>query len=194
MTYTDTSLTCRVIVTRACPWVDRPGVASPGVSDEGGQASVEWTALMLIAGLALAALGMLVPSGQGKALGRLVAQRVVCAVRGECDDAGGEGAVRARRASLPRPAARGAVAAPRRPRTGGTVGPRRQPRRRALDAFRRLRGVGTAARGAWIVCLGYRRFRYDLVHPRAPTESIPLRAAFDILNDCLNPVAFFGEG
>jgi hypothetical protein len=54
--------------------------------------------------------------------------------------------------------------------------------------------VGSAlARRAWLVCLGYRRFRYELEHPRAPTEPMPLDEALDIANGCLNPFGFLAE-
>jgi hypothetical protein len=72
--------------------------------------------------------------------------------------------------------------------------PRRAPASRAVDAFRRLRGVANVAQRAWIVCLGYRRWRYELAHPRLPTEALPLREALDIANECLNPYAFLLEG
>jgi hypothetical protein len=71
----------------------------------------------------------------------------------------------------------------------------RRPRAdRAVDAFRRLRGVGALARRIWIVCLGYRRFSYELDHPRAPSEPMPLDEALDIANACLNPAAFLEGG
>jgi hypothetical protein len=67
-------------------------------------------------------------------------------------------------------------------------------RSRALDAFRRLRGVTNVAQRAWIVCLGYRRWRYELAHPRAPNQALPLGDALTIANECLNPYAFLLEG
>jgi hypothetical protein len=54
-----------------------------------------------------------------------------------------------------------------------------------------VRGI---ARHAWVVCLGYRRWRHELDHPRAPTEPIPLRDALQIVNGCVNPYAFLGQG
>ena len=52
----------------------------------------------------------------------------------------------------------------------------------------------SVARHAWIVCLGYRRWRYELEHPLAPTEPLPLVDALEILNNCLNPYAFLTDG
>jgi hypothetical protein len=63
----------------------------------------------------------------------------------------------------------------------------------AVQAFRRLRGVADVARHTWIVCLGYRRWRYELDHPMAPTESLPLDEALGIANSCLNPYDYLLE-
>jgi hypothetical protein len=54
--------------------------------------------------------------------------------------------------------------------------------------------VRTAAKRAWLLCLGYRRFRYDLENPRSPAEAMPLGEALDIANECLNPLGFLAEG
>lgn len=61
---------------------------------------------------------------------------------------------------------------------------------RAAAAFRTLRGVTDVAKKVWIVCLGYRRYRYEVEHPRAPTEAMPLEEALDIANECFNPLGF----
>ncbi|MGH2715530.1 MAG: hypothetical protein ACRDM7_16900, partial [Thermoleophilaceae bacterium] len=71
--------------------------------------------------------------------------------------------------------------------------PARTLRERAVDAFRRLRGVARVGRHAWIFCLGYRRWRYELGHPSAPTEALPLGEALAIANDCLNPHSYLFE-
>jgi hypothetical protein len=55
------------------------------------------------------------------------------------------------------------------------------------DALPQLRGVGQLARHAWVLCLGYRRWRHELTSPTAPTEALPLGDALGIVNDCLNP-------
>jgi hypothetical protein len=51
-----------------------------------GQASVEWVALVLVCALALGALASFGPSAEGRSLGGFLAHRIVCAVRGGCDD------------------------------------------------------------------------------------------------------------
>ncbi len=56
-----------------------------------------------------------------------------------------------------------------------------------LDAFRSVRGVADVAKHAWIVCLGYERWRHELEHPIAPTEALPVDVALDIVNTCFNP-------
>jgi len=58
---------------------------------------------------------------------------------------------------------------------------------RAVDAFRSVRGVADVAKHAWIVCLGYERWRHELEHPAAPTEALPVDVALDIVNTCFNP-------
>jgi hypothetical protein len=58
---------------------------------------------------------------------------------------------------------------------------------RAVDGFRSVRGVADVAKHAWIVCLGYERWRHELEHPTAPTEALPVDVALDIVNTCFNP-------
>jgi hypothetical protein len=59
--------------------------------------------------------------------------------------------------------------------------------RRIADALRRIRGPAEVVKHAWIVCLGYERWRHDLEHPSAPTEALPAGVALDIVNTCFNP-------
>jgi hypothetical protein len=150
---------------------------------EGGQASVEWALLVLFVALVLAALGAVSGLRPGRApasdrgVGEAVAERFTCAARGACGGA---------------PAQRPLTAPPAPPARGAVV--RGVTRARALDALRRLRSVGAKlVRRAWIVCIGYRRFRYELEHPRAPNEVMPLDEAIEIANGCLNPYAFLVE-
>jgi hypothetical protein len=142
--------------------------------EEDGQATIEWLGLVAVAALLLGALAAFRAPQQDRELGALVAKRITCAAGGACAES---------RAGLVRPA-RAAVGAP---------AVRGVPRARAVDAFRRLRGVGRLTRRIWIVCLGYRRFVYERDHPRAPTEAMPLAEALDIANVCLNPLAFLGD-
>jgi hypothetical protein len=151
---------------------------------EGGQATVEWAGLVLLVLLALAALGALSGLRPGRApasdrgLGEVVAERFTCAAHGAC------GGAPAPRAAGLRPA----------PAVGGVGPPAGITRARAIDALRRLRSVGSKlVRRAWIVCIGFRRFRYELEHPLAPNEVMPLDEAIDIANGCLNPYAFLAE-
>lgn len=54
---------------------------------ECGQAAIEWVGLALLASLALgAAVAVAAPRVDGRSLGGLLAHRIVCAVRGGCDD------------------------------------------------------------------------------------------------------------
>jgi hypothetical protein len=153
-------------------------------SGQRGQATVEWVALLLGVALALGALagGVRAATNGGRdgqtALGKAVAQRITCAARDLCAAGargpGGAGGTLGGTAREPRSSAR------RHPRTRTPAG--------ALPA---ARGVGNVAKRAWIVCFGYRRWRSELAHPRTPRESMPLGETLDIVNDCINPWAFF---
>jgi hypothetical protein len=141
---------------------------------ERGQATTEWTGLVLLIALAMAALATLVPRVDGRSLGGAVAHAITCSARGGC----------AAERAPPRPVDR----APRRPSRPAVTATR------AAAAFQALRGVREVAKKAWIVCLGYRRYLYERDHPRAPTEAMPLDEALGIANECLNPLGFFLEG
>jgi hypothetical protein len=161
--------------------VRRAAVRSRGVHGEGGQATVEWVALVLLAALVLGAAAALSRAAEDRSLGELVATRIARAPSEVGRDEGGR--VPAQDGSA------GARVAPAAgaPALGPSPPPTAAPASRAADAFPQLRGVGDVARHAWIVCLGYRRWRHELDSPRAPTEPLPLGDALGIVNDCLNP-------
>ena len=81
---------------------------------EGGQATVEWTGLLLLVCLAAGAAVAVAPVVDGRSFGGFLAHRFVCAVRGDCRD--GEAAVAraygARDAALVREHAPGLVYEP----------------------------------------------------------------------------------
>jgi hypothetical protein len=135
------------------------------VHGEGGQATVEWVALLLAAALVLAGAGALAGREADRALGEEVAERITRAA-----------------AAAPAPAG-GAPAAPR----VGAAPPAPAAGPRAVDAFRSVRGVADVAKHAWIVCLGYERWRHELEHPAAPSEALPVDVALSIVNTCFNP-------
>jgi hypothetical protein len=141
------------------------------VHGERGQATVEWVALALLVALVLTGAAALASREADPELGRLVAKRIVRVPERTAPAADGG-------ARAPAPLA---AAAP----------PPLVPR--SLDAFPRLRGLDQVARHAWIACIGYRRWRHELVYPRLPIEPLPLRAALDIANDCLNPYDYLVE-
>jgi hypothetical protein len=160
------------------------------VAREHGQATIEWTGLVMLAAVALTALAVLRPDVDGRALGGSVAHAITCAARGGCD----LGRQRQRRpqASAPSPAAQSpAHLRSAGPPPGGRAA--RIPADRAAPAFQVLRRIENVARKAWIVCLGYRRFVYERSRPRPPTEAMPLDEALRIANACLNPLGFFAE-
>jgi hypothetical protein len=158
------------------------------VHGEGGQATVEWVALVLTAALVLGAGAALAGREADRGLGDEVAERISRTASGAGGAPAGAAAPRpAPRASAPPP---GPVAAapPGAPRASAPpVSAPAATAPRAVDAFRSLRGVADVARHTWIVCLGYRRWRYELEHPMAPTESLPLDEALSIVNTCFNP-------
>lgn len=148
---------------------------------EGGQATVEWVALVLAAALVLGATAAFAGRESDRGLGEAVAERITRAAGAAGTPAPG-GLVRKRpisgrfRTTWTDAAAR-VRAAPPAPASGP----------RAVDAFRSVRGVADVAKHAWIVCLGYERWRHELEHPTAPTEALPVDVALDIVNTCFNP-------
>jgi hypothetical protein len=174
------------------------------VHREGGQATVEWVALVLAAALVLAGAGAVAGREADRGLGEEVAKRITGAA-GAAEPPG----TGARRTARVAPPAAGAAppstrAAP--PATGAAPPPtsaappaagaapsstRGAPRpasgSRAVDAFRSVRGVAHVAKHAWIVCLGYERWRHELEHPTAPNEALPVDVALSIVNTCFNP-------
>jgi hypothetical protein len=141
--------------------------------DENGQATIEWVGLVALAALVLGALAAFRAPQQDRELAAVVAKRITCAAGGACVQ---------RRAGLVR---HGAAAV--------ALGDRDRPRAKAVDALRRLRGVGQLSKRIWIACLGYRRFLYERDHPRAPTEPMPVADALEIANVCLNPLSFLQD-
>jgi hypothetical protein len=142
------------------------------VASEHGQATIEWTGLVLLAALAMAALTALVTRVDGRGLGESVVNAITCSARGGC-------------------AARPPPPTARRPEPRPAPPPRPAvPAARAAAAFHALRGIAEVAKKAWIVCLGYRRYHYELEHPRIPTEAMPMEEALDIANECVNPLGF----
>jgi hypothetical protein len=56
------------------------------VGDERGQATVEWTGILLTVSLALAAFAAVAQVVDGRSYGGFLAHRLFCAIRGGCDD------------------------------------------------------------------------------------------------------------
>jgi hypothetical protein len=153
------------------------------VHGEGGQATVEWVALVLAAALVLGATAAFAGREADPGLGEAVAERISGTAREVGSPAAATGPLVRKRPISGRfrtrwtdevPRARAAPPAP-------ASGPR------GVDAFRRVRGVADVAKHAWIVCLGYERWRHELEHPAAPTEALPVDVALGIVNTCFNP-------
>ena len=143
------------------------------MDSERGQATVEWTWLVVLVSAVFGGLLTLAPAVDGRSVGGAVAHAISCAARGGC--------------GADRRAPRAVERAPPRP------GRRAVGSARTAAAFQALRGVRYVAKRVWLVCLGYRRYRYELEHPHAPNEAMPLTEAVDIANECLNPFGFLTE-
>jgi len=53
---------------------------------ERGQATIEWVGLVLLASLALGALATVVPVVDGRSFGGFLSHRILCAIKGKCDN------------------------------------------------------------------------------------------------------------
>src|SRR5436190_4732838 len=56
------------------------------MTSERGQATIEWTAVMLLVALVLSAAAAFVPVVDGRSFGSFLAHAIVCAIRGGCDE------------------------------------------------------------------------------------------------------------
>jgi hypothetical protein len=188
-----------------------------------GQASVEWIVLVLLLALGLAALARLAPRADAGGLGAELVHGFTCAARGGCEAQPGArppGGAAARGAPVRGGAPSRLVTVPPLvpvpPRAWG-LAPRRlpwarppapgsprarsgrpwlRPPRFAGPLVRRAgRGAGLLWRRSWMLCLGYERVRYSVLHPeiRFPHQTIPLSEDLRIANDCLSPVDLFRD-
>ena len=154
---------------------------------ERGQASIEWIGAVLMVALALAALGRLTGRMEAPALGAALLKGTTCTLRGGCD---------ARRTSGTPTPGRLVVAPPLVPLAGNppwerrSRSPGRRSRGRALIR-RARRPAGAFWRRAWLICFGYERVRYGLLHPETrPRQSVPISGALQMVNDCASPIDF----
>jgi hypothetical protein len=150
---------------------------------EDGQATIEWAGLVLLVAMALGALAALAPAGD-RGLGVAVAERIGCAVRDRC--AGGDGA---------RPAAPERPARTPSPKVGA-VRPPPLPGKLARRFPRLARLTDLLGRKAWIACIGYESFLFDIRHRARvnPNLTMSPRDALAIANACVNPYSFFPHG
>jgi hypothetical protein len=179
---------------------------------ERGQASVEWIGLVLLLALGLAALARFAPRADAGHLGAVLLKGVTCAARGGCDSerrararggervTGGAGRLVTVPPLVPvtprrgHPDARGLARphppAPASPMARGGRSWLRPPRSAAPLIRRAGRGAGTLWRRSWMLCLGYERARYSVLHPeiRFPHQTIPVSEDLRIANDCLSPI------
>ena len=155
---------------------------------ECGQATVEWTGILLLVALALGALAHLAPRADGRELGTALASSVTAP--GVADKTGAYGQI-----SPPHPGAAtgvdpvGAVVRPGRRRPAAVTVRPGLPRLPA--PLRKVgRGAGAVWRKAWFACLAYARARYAIRHPEisVPGYTLPYRTALRMINNCVSPV------
>ena len=151
---------------------------------ESGQATVEWTGLLLLVALALAAVAHLASKADGKELGTTLAHSVTHPGRPVV----GHDRLRA----APAPAVERPPAPVPRPPARAEQGLAREVVRRAgREGIRRAgRGAGILWRRAWFACLAYERTRYAFQHPesRFPGYQLPYGDAIRMINSCVSPV------
>jgi hypothetical protein len=170
---------------------------------ERGQASVEWIVLVLLLALALTALARFAPHLDAGDLGAELLSTVTCAARGGCHAKrdgrrpgsaarpGGAPGSGAPPAGAPSRLVTAPPLLPLAPRARRSARPWLRPPRVPAPLVRRAgRGAGVLWRRSWMICLGYERARYSVLHPeiRFPNAAIPASEGVRIANDCLSPV------
>jgi hypothetical protein len=170
---------------------------------ERGQASVEWVGAVLLLAVTLGALARVAERADGTEIATAGLRATTCALHRDCEGAGGKGAPTAggglattdgrpaRAVTLPPlvppPALGGSDAGAGSPRPRPPAAPRRPS---PLSGRARAR-AGTLWRRAWLACFAYERVRYGLLHPEsAPRQTVPLRGALQMVNDCMSPFDF----
>jgi phage tail tape-measure protein len=168
---------------------------------EAGQATVEWTGLLLLVALVLAAAAHLASKADGKELGTTLAHSVTHPGRPVVGHDRLRGApFRPDLRAVPAPGRLRAAPAPavERPPAPVPRPPAREEglarevlRRAGREGARRAgRGAGILWRRAWFACLAYERTRYAFQHPesRFPGYQLPYGDAIRMINGCVSPV------
>ena len=159
---------------------------------ERGQASIEWIGAVLMLALALAGLTRLAERVDAAGLGAAVVRTTICAAGGGCDEVHTSLRGTSVRGT---PRSRTFVAPPLLPLTGDPRPDRRRAKpdgsRRRARLRRARRPAGAFWRRAWLICFGYERVRYGLLHPETrPRQTVPLSGALQMINDCASPIDF----
>jgi hypothetical protein len=157
--------------------------------EERGQASIEWIGAVLLVVLALTGLARLALRGEAADLGASPLRTTICAARGGCAEQREAAPARARDR-------RTVIVPPLLPVHPEERRPARTPRllRRLgspATVQRARRAAGTFWRRSWLVCFGYERVRYGLLHPETrPRQTVPISGALQMINDCASPIDF----
>jgi hypothetical protein len=153
------------------------------VHSEGGQATVEWVALVLAAALVLGAAAAFAGREADPGVGEAVAKRITRAVRGVGRVPGrGEAATGAAAPGAATPSPTEAAPPPAMPRPSPL-----SSLTRAVGLAGSVAGIGRVAKHGWIVCLGYERWKHEREDPVEPTDTLPVDAALSMVNTCFNP-------
>ena len=157
--------------------------------EERGQASIEWIGAVLLVALALTGLARLASRVEAADLATSPLRTTICAARSGCAEqrlAAPERARDRRTVIVPPllPVHPGERRSARTPRLLRQLGSRATVRR-----VRRM--AGTFWRRSWLVCFGYERARYGLLHPETrPRQTVPISGALQMVNDCASPIDF----
>jgi hypothetical protein len=156
---------------------------------ERGQASIEWIGAVLMVALALTGVVRLASRVEATDLAASPLRSTICAARDGCGEQRGS--------HVPDPHGHRTVIAP--PLLPVNPVERKSPRpprllpdpRSDADVRRARGGLGAFWRRAWLVCFGYERVRYGLLHPETrPRQTVPLEGTLQMVNDCASPIDF----
>jgi hypothetical protein len=164
---------------------------------ERGQASVEWVGALLAAALALAALARVADRVEAASMATTLLRSTICAVGGGCRGEHRQHGLQRRPAATHH----AVTAPPLVPFVPISADPADGDGRRSIRPRRRLAlprvndrartRTGALWRRAWLICFGYERVRYGLLHPETrPRQTVPISGALQMANDCLSPIDF----
>jgi len=173
---------------------------------ERGQASIEWVGAAMLIALTLSTAGRIAGRVDAASVATGLLKAPICAAKGGCHEAAAADSPPANGGSVelvtlpPLVPVAPSLPGPEERRAGGRAGRewpagrwRPAPPPRAGRGWRRAarRAARLFWRRAWILCFGYERARYGLLHPETgPRQTVPVRGVIQMTNDCASPVDF----